>query len=331
MSPAAFASQLTWLDWAVILALLAFVAAGMGRGFLLGALDLAGMVVSLGVAVLGYRQLAPLLMQYLGLSEAIATLGAFLALAVLANTIFAAVINALARVLGPILLLLGPLAILDRLLGAIPGLVKGLLVVTLALLPFALLPLAPPLSAAIERSTVASRLAVAAVDLAPAAESVLGRELGRGLAFLAPPQTEEGLRLHFGALGTLAPDPDAEAEMLQLLNQERARAGLEPLQPDERLRDVARAHSREMFELEYFAHDSPVSGSPADRVRQADIPFGLAGENLAFAPNVQVAHEGLMQSPGHRANILRPEFRRVGIGVIRSQFRGRMFTQEFTD
>ena len=72
MSLAGLASQLTWLDWAVLLALLAFVAAGMGRGFLLGALDLAGMVVSLGAAVLGYRQLAPLLMQHLGCYHAAA-------------------------------------------------------------------------------------------------------------------------------------------------------------------------------------------------------------------------------------------------------------------
>ena len=86
-----------------------------------------------------------------------------------------------------------------------------------------------------------------------------------------------------------------------------------------------------MFEQGFFAHQSPVSGSPADRMRRGGVRFMLTGENLAYTPNVQIAHEGLMNSPGHRANIIRPEFRRIGIGVIRSQFHGSMFTQNFAN
>jgi uncharacterized protein YkwD len=94
---------------------------------------------------------------------------------------------------------------------------------------------------------------------------------------------------------------------------------------------VARAHSLEMFQLDYFSHTSPTAGSPFDRMHAAGIQFLVAGENLAYAPNVEVAHQGLMNSPGHRANILRPEFGRVGIGVIRSSAQGSMFTQDFTN
>jgi uncharacterized protein YkwD len=119
--------------------------------------------------------------------------------------------------------------------------------------------------------------------------------------------------------------------MLDLVNGERTRARLRPLAADERLRQVARAHSLEMFELDYFSHSSPTSGSPFDRMHAAGIPFVVAGENLAYAPNVDIAHQGLMNSPGHRANILRPEFGRVGIGVIRSLVQGSMFTQDFTN
>jgi uncharacterized protein YkwD len=64
-------------------------------------------------------------------------------------------------------------------------------------------------------------------------------------------------------------------------------------------------------------------------MRAAGVTFLVAGENLAYAPNVQAAHDALMRSPGHRANILRAEFGRVGIGVIHSQFQGSMFTQDF--
>jgi uncharacterized protein YkwD len=66
-------------------------------------------------------------------------------------------------------------------------------------------------------------------------------------------------------------------------------------------------------------------------MRAAGIQFVVAGENLAYAPNVDIAQRGLMNSPGHRANILRPEFGHVGIGVIRSAAEGSMFTQDFTN
>ena len=61
------------------------------------------------------------------------------------------------------------------------------------------------------------------------------------------------------------------------------------------------------------------------------IKFISAGENLAYAPTVEIAHQGLMNSPGHRENILRPSFGRVGIGVIDGGVYGKMFTQDFAD
>jgi uncharacterized protein YkwD len=125
------------------------------------------------------------------------------------------------------------------------------------------------------------------------------------------------------------PDPEAEGRMLDLVNGARATAGLRPLAADERLRQVSRQHSQEMFQLGYFAHVSPAGSSPGDRLNGAGIPFHTAGENLAYAPTVEVAHAGLMASPGHRRNILTPEFTRVGIGVIRGGLYGRMFTQSF--
>jgi len=323
--------QLNWTDWAVVLILLAYVLMGIRRGFVMGALDLLGMALSLAAAVLGYRQTAALVLQAAQVPRALAFLGSFLGLVLLAQILYSAVVNLLFHLSRPFTVLLGPLSLVDRLLGVIPGAIKGFIFATLALLPFALYPLVPQISAGVERSAVASRLVVTAVDAAPGLESVMGRELNEGLSFLTPPQTEEGMKINFGLLGQLTPDPAAEEQMLQLVNAERTRAGLRPLQFDERLQEVARAHSLEMFQMGYFAHNSPVNGSPFDRMKQAGISFVIAGENLAYAPNVEIAHEGLMNSPGHRANILRPEFGHIGIGVIRSQFRGSMFSQEFTN
>jgi uncharacterized protein YkwD len=176
-----------------------------------------------------------------------------------------------------------------------------------------------------------------ALEVMPGVESRLGQDLEGGLPSLvvAPPEqteTETERPLPLGPpAGSLAPDDAAEQQMLDLLNAERTRAGLKPLAADTRLRDVARAHSLEMFQLDYFSHTSPTAGTPFDRMHAAGIGFVIAGENLAYAPNVEIAHQGLMNSPGHRANILRPEFGHVGIGVIRSQAQGSMFTQDFTD
>ncbi|MGA7672612.1 MAG: CAP domain-containing protein, partial [Nitrolancea sp.] len=92
---------------------------------------------------------------------------------------------------------------------------------------------------------------------------------------------------------------------------------------------VALEHSQEMLELGYFAHISPLRGSPTDRMDAAGVSYSVAGENIAYAPTVNVAERGLMRSPGHRANILSSDFTRIGIGVIVTPFGTRMFTQEF--
>jgi len=98
---------------------------------------------------------------------------------------------------------------------------------------------------------------------------------------------------------------------------------------DARLTQVARQHSEEMLRMGYFAHDSPALGSPFDRMARAGIRYKLAGENLALAPSVERAHVGLMNSPEHRDNILRPEFRKIGIGAVNGGLAGQMFTQDF--
>ncbi|MBI3380168.1 CvpA family protein [Candidatus Gottesmanbacteria bacterium] len=79
------------------------------------------------------------------------------------------------------------------------------------------------------------------------------------------------------------------------------------------------------------SHYNPEGQSPFDRMDKAGIHFTSAGENLALAPNVELAHQGLMNSPGHRRNILSPDFGKVGIGAIDGGIYGEMFVQEFTD
>jgi uncharacterized protein YkwD/uncharacterized membrane protein required for colicin V production len=322
-------NQFNWLDWVLLGIVVLSVLGGVQRGFVLGVLDIMGVILAFVAAILGYRHLADLALEFWSIPSALATIGAFVAITLIAQVVYWLIVNNLLHLSRPMQHALRPLAGLDRLLGAIPGLVRGLFYTTLALLPFALVPIVPSVSAAIEGSTLSSRLVAISLAAAPELESRLGRDLEGGLTFIAPPQTDQGRDLNLGNVGQLVADPEAEQRMLELLNHERQVEGLSPLEFDLELREVARAHSREMFELSYFSHTSPATGSPFDRIRAAGIAFLVAGENLAYAPNVRIAHEGLMNSPGHRANILRPAFGRVGIGAIRSEFRGTMFTQKF--
>jgi uncharacterized protein YkwD len=95
------------------------------------------------------------------------------------------------------------------------------------------------------------------------------------------------------------------------------------------MKEVARAHSKDMFVKSYFSHINKDNESPAQRARNAGVRFITAGENLALAPTLKLAHEGLMNSPGHRANILRRSFGRVGIGILDGGKHGLMVTQNF--
>ena len=84
-----------------------------------------------------------------------------------------------------------------------------------------------------------------------------------------------------------------------------------------------------MFVRGYFSHYTPEGKDPFQRMHDAGVTYRTAGENLALAPTLQLAHTGLMNSPGHRANILHPQFGRVGIGILDGGRRGIMVSQEF--
>ena len=94
---------------------------------------------------------------------------------------------------------------------------------------------------------------------------------------------------------------------------------------------MARAHSRDMLARGYFAHVSPEGSDLGDRLRGQKARYLLAGENLALAQSLRVAHQGLMDSPGHRANILGEHYVRIGIGAYRVNADRVYFTQLFAD
>lgn len=115
--------------------------------------------------------------------------------------------------------------------------------------------------------------------------------------------------------------PETRRATLCLLNARRAEAGLDPLRPSATLARAARDHSEDMGARRFFAHRTPDGVEPAQRMVRAGYPRGgvTVGENLAWREEAKATPaeivEGWMDGPGHRANILRPEFEEIGIGL----------------
>jgi uncharacterized protein YkwD len=221
----------------------------------------------------------------------------------------------------------------DRVAGMAPAALQALVWCAFALSLLLLLPINPTVQDAITRSRLGHALVVALSTYEPRLQMLLGNAARDTLLYLTPPSTptEGTVHLHFPAGLPLAVDRAAEQTMFAFVNQQRQQRGLPPLRLDAALAAVAGEHSADMFRQSYFGHDSPRGLTPFDRMRAAGIRYTVAGENVAYAPNVTIADTGLMNSPEHRANILRREFTRVGIGVVSGGLFEEMFTQDFAD
>lgn len=109
------------------------------------------------------------------------------------------------------------------------------------------------------------------------------------------------------------------ARLLELMNEERVRTQKKPLQQDGRLAAIGLAHSQDMQLHDFIAHTSPSTGSAVDRVARAGVRTPVVLENIGRGYSADEIHRGLMESPGHRENILNRDATHVGIGVVVTQ------------
>lgn len=278
-----------------------------------------------------YQPLAAYLTERTKWSEAWSEPFAFMLIALVTGL----AINVAGNVLLRRLLVAGQDKTTNRILGVFPGLVNGLVTaaVLAALLPALPLPssVATAVRATIRDSALANRLATHIEGVENTLSPVFSGAIEETLDLLTiQTESDERVDLPYTVRNSRA-RPDLEAQMLALVNRERASANLAPLTSDPELVGIARSHSADMFARGYFAHITPEGRDPFDRMREASLTFITAGENLAHAPTLTLAHDGLMNSPGHRANILRSEFTRIGIGIMDGGVRGLMITQNFRD
>jgi uncharacterized protein YkwD len=305
-------------------------------------ISLAGFVVALLVAFTFYSPLAEWITGQFGWSPVWSSPVAFVAIWGLTEVVFAVIEGALMSRYGNRLYE----STANRMLAIIPGAAQGFISAAVLLTMLALVPVQSGLRDEVLDAPVSGTLVRTTLALQRPFEGIFGPAAREALGFItiSPPGLPglpgtapgggqaggESVDLKF-RVDDATPDPANEQAMLDLVNQERTSRGLVALTMDEPLRDVARLHADDMFARGYFAHNTPEGVDPFERMREAGIVFGIAGENLALAPTLDMAHNGLMNSPGHRANILRPEFRKVGIGVLDGGIYGKMWVQEFSD
>ncbi|GDX62213.1 hypothetical protein LBMAG33_5230 [Candidatus Levyibacteriota bacterium] len=220
---------------------------------------------------------------------------------------------------------------LNHFAGLILGFCSSIIIVTFFLTFLVSIPFSSLLRRSISQSIIGNRIIIGTQGVEGVMKTIFGGAVNETLNFLTTKtDVVENIDLGFTTIDVVI-DIVAEKNMLELINNERKNNGLNPLVMNEKLRIVAQNQSRDMFANGYFSHTSLNGLTPFDRLRKMNISYKYAGENLALAPSAEIAMQGLMNSKGHRASILSPNFKQIGIGAINGGIYEVMFSQEFTD
>ena len=120
-------------------------------------------------------------------------------------------------------------------------------------------------------------------------------------------------------------------EVMRLTNEIREEHGLCVLEWNDALAKAAYKHSLDMVNRQFFDHENPDGDSPVDRIKNEGLIFFTAAENIAAGQSSpQAVVKAWMESEGHRANILNPDLKQIGVGVARGGIYGIYWTQDFT-
>jgi len=304
---------------------------GWARGFVKEAMDLLGVIFGLAIAFRLSPAAGAVVSGTFGSSPTVSRVIGGLVLFVLVGGVAALLAHYLQRVAR-----LPGLALGNRLTGAGLALAWGAFLATLVLSVVSLFRLPVAVAGQIEESTVASTLTdptgmPQAVFAQVSGDRVLGvllrlDELVGGRRAIV--DGTETVELSPVDADSVEPDARAAIDLFEALNAERAEAGLPDLGWSADLADVAYAHGSEMYADGYFSHQSPVTGDVGARVALAAGRYAYIGENLALAADAVEAHDGLVDSPGHYANMVAEEFSSVGMTSIQGPL-GLMVVQVF--
>ncbi|MCL5784405.1 MAG: CvpA family protein [Patescibacteria group bacterium] len=316
---------LNWIDLVVIGVLILFALEAVGRPLVLESLDFISFLLSFFFSFRAYNFPAKFFETQFHIPHGLSLVFGFMLVWFLSEAIF----FLLVRIFLPKIPKINIPGI--NTLSIIPALLRGLIFIAIALVLVSTFPIQPNIKKSVLDSKLGSQILKVSYNLEAPVKQVFGGAANDSLTFLTiKPKTDERVNLGFHT-DQFSIDEQSENLMIDLVNRERVSRGLKALSLDGRLREVGRGHSADMLKRGYFSHYSPEGLTVADRVTNAGIDFLIVGENLAYAPNVELAHQGLMNSEGHRANILSADFSKIGIGVMDGGVYGRMFTQVFSN
>jgi uncharacterized protein YkwD len=321
-----------WIDLLVIIVIIFYGIEGYAAGFLNALYDLATFLASFVSGLIFYGFIAKLILSLFKIPQGFANAIGFFLVAFILEIVLSIAFKIIHEEMSGLKTKTNNQTMfLNKILGIIPSVLSGLVLISFILTIITTLPLSLFLKQAVSSSSIGNLLVANTQGLSKDVNSIFGKAVNDSLSFLTvEPESNQVINLNFKVNNTKT-DAVSENKMFNSVNQERQKVGLSELEFSYGLQKVARFHCEDMLKKGYFSHYSISGYSPFDRMAQFDINYTFAGENLAFAPNVELAMRGLMQSKGHRENILSKDFGRVGIGVIDAGIYGQMYCQEFTD
>lgn len=319
--------QGNYIDLIILAVVLLYVAEALERGFWEIIIDSISFLSSFVIALRAYSLAAALLVSNFAVPRSFANALGFVSVAALSNAFLSYLaVKAIIRL---------PQTLrkhwTSKVFAVFPAVANSSILIAGFLTLIVAIPISPKVKNDVVESKIGGFFIQKSTGFQDQLNEIFGGAINDTLTFLTiRPGSAERVEINYKPQ-VLAVDEKSESEMFALVNQERVKRGIKPLVWDLQITLVARRHSRDMWERGYFSHINPDGKDPFDRMREGSIHFNAAGENLALAPTLSLAHSGLMNSEGHRKNILESSYGRIGIGVIDGGIYGEMITQNFAD
>jgi uncharacterized protein YkwD len=316
-----------YIDLIIIAVLICFTIDAIKHGFWVVSVNFFSFLSSLVLSLRFYKDISSFLKVNFSLGQSVSDATSFLIAAIVFESVAGFLLGFLISKL--------PEKIrrhkINNLFGILPGLGEGVIIVSFFVTLIIATPIRPQIKSDVTKSEIGSYLLSKTTIVEKNINQVFGGVINDSLTyFTINPETTESIDIEVFEYN-LKIDELAESEMLSNVNEERKKNGIPELIFNSNLLPVARSHAKDMWERKYFAHVSPDNKDVGDRLTDAKVSYKIAGENLALAPTTLTAHNGLMNSKGHRENMLDIRFGKVAIGVIDNGIYGKMYVQVFTD
>ncbi len=316
-----------YVDLIIILVLIFFIHHGFINGFWSILIDFISFFGALLISLKSYKLASYILKSNFSLNSTIANALGYLAMAIVAEIAISFILDFLIKKLPPKILKNK----VTKFLGVILSFLQGIILITFAIIFVISLPINPEIKTDIANSKLGGFFLTKTSGIERSINDVFNNEINSSLTYTTvEPKSHESVPLD-NKTTNLIIDQASETKMFKLVNVERTTRGIKPLTLNNGLILVARNYGKFMWQNHYFGHFDKDGQDVGDRLQTAGISYMIAGENLALAPTIEIAHTGLMNSPGHKANILEASFKKVGIGVIDNGYYGKIFVQVFTD